>query len=95
LANSSGWIVVNEPNQDEHGNEAPDADGRKGDLQVGLRGADRGHPPGRVRLGRQTVHHHDAKSVEQRREREQQRISPRGELPHRQVGQQDDGQVDG
>ena len=81
--------------QDEHGDEAPDADGGEGDLQVGLRGADRGMPGGRVHLRRQAVHHHDGQAVQQGREREQQRVSPRGEPPHGQVGHQDDGQVDG
>ena len=81
--------------QDEHRDKAPDADGREGNLQVGLRGADRGMPGGRVHLGRQPEHHHDGQAVQQGREREQQRIRPRGEPPHGQVRQDDDGHVDG
>src|SRR5437763_1372358 len=59
------------------------------------RAADRGMASGRVDLRRQAVHHHDAEAVEQRREREQQRVRPGGELPHGQVRPQDNDQVGG
>ena len=78
--------------QDEHRDEAPDADGREDDLQVGLRRADRGSRwPGSLGHSRNVITMPQA--VQQGREREQQRVRPRGEPPHGQVREQYDGHV--